>query len=328
MEAHMVGFSLSRDAILARRPFDKQALDLQDQAITLASRGLLFENWADANHHLEHIGYYRLTGYLYPFRVGGAGGDKDNFQAGTTFELIHDRYIFDRRLRILVLGAIEKIEIAVRAAISNSVSTRHGPHWFLERNHFAKPIWYHEEGFSIDRWHAGFLNQLKSQIGHGDDSRRDVFIRHYYDTYSEPEMPPCWMVFEAVSFGPISQCVKFLKHPEYKDLCEKFDLPHQILSSWLHSTSYIRNLCAHHSRLWNRVYTVTPTIPRRYRVDFGGSNNRTYAALLVIQLLLRCVWVGNSWADDLRTLIKRHPNLPLASMGFPDDWETKKAWAF
>lgn len=324
----MVGFFLSRDATLARKPFDKQALDLQDQAITLASRGLIFDDWAAANRHLEHIGYYRLTGYLYPFRRGGEGDDKDNFKTNTTFELVHDRYIFDRRLRILVLGAIEKIEIAVRAAISNSVSTRHGPHWYLEKKHFAQPIWYHERGFSIDRWHASFLRQLKNQIGHDDDLKRDDFIRHYYRTYSEPEMPPCWMVFEAVSFGPVSQCVKFLRHPEYREICDKFALPHQIFSSWLHSTSYIRNLCAHHSRLWNRVYTLKPVITRKHRSDFGGSNDRTYAALLVIQLLLSRVWEGNSWAEDLLSLTKRHPMIPLSSMGFPDDWESKKAWAF
>lgn len=313
---------------LARKPFNKQALDLQDQAITLASRGLVFEDWASANRHLEHIGYYRLTGYLHPFKLGGDGDDKENFKSGTTFELVHDRYIFDRRLRILVLGAIEKIEIAVRAAISNSVSTRHGPHWYLEKKYFAQPNWYHEKGFTIYKWHADFLSQLKKQIGHSADSRRDVFIRHYYETYSDPEMPPCWMVFEAISFGPISRCVKFLKHPEYKELCDKFDLQHQILSSWLHSTSYIRNLCAHHSRLWNRVYTLTPTIPRRHRADFGGSNTRTYAALLVIQLLLSRVSEESSWAIELRALIEGHPMIPLSSMGFPADWETKGVWKF
>ena len=94
-----------------------------------------------------------------------------------------------------------------------------------------------------------FIEDIQRQIGHQQDSRRDIFIKHYYNTYDDPPMPPCWMVFEVISFGSISHCLKFLKHPEYNDACIKFGLNHQILSSWFHSVSYIRNICAHHSRL-------------------------------------------------------------------------------
>src|SRR5580698_8803666 len=111
----MVGFSLPGTSILARSPFTKPALGLEDLAILLASRGLVFDNWAGSFDHLEHIGYYRFTGYLHPFRVGGAGPSAEYYKAGTTFEVVHDRYIFDRKLRLLVLEAVEKIEIAVRA---------------------------------------------------------------------------------------------------------------------------------------------------------------------------------------------------------------------
>jgi Abi-like protein len=84
---------------LARNPFTKPASGLEDLAILLAGRGLVFENWADSFSHLEHIGYYRFTGYLHPFKIGGAA---EYYLPGTTFELVHDRYIFDRKLRILV----------------------------------------------------------------------------------------------------------------------------------------------------------------------------------------------------------------------------------
>jgi abortive infection bacteriophage resistance protein len=68
MAAHMVGFSLPGATILARIPFAKPALGLEEQAILLASRGLVFENWAESFDHLQHIGYYRFTGYLHPFK--------------------------------------------------------------------------------------------------------------------------------------------------------------------------------------------------------------------------------------------------------------------
>jgi abortive infection bacteriophage resistance protein len=325
----MVGFSLPGITILARDPFTKPALGLEELAILLASRGLVFENWAASLSHLEHIGYYRFTGYLHPFKIGGDGPEAECYQPGTTFEIVHDRYIFDRKLRMLVLEAVEKIEIAVRAAISNSVASRHGPHWYMDQSNFGKPGYYHRtRPFDVGAWHQSFIEDIKRQIGHDHDDRRDIFIKHYYNKYDHPEMPPCWMVFEVISFGSISQCFKFLKHPEYGDVCAKFGLNHQILSSWLHAISYVRNLCAHHSRLWNRVLTIKPMIPNARRLQFNHQNDRIYSVLLAMQIMMQKIWSNNSWAEALRDLLDAHPNIPLNAMGFPDDWKMRKEWGF
>jgi len=328
MEAHMVGFSLPRITILARNPFRKPARELEDLTFLLATRGLKFDNWAEAHTHLEHIGYYRFTGYLRPFKIGGTGSDAENFKPGTSFELVHDQYIFDRKLRILILEAVEKIEIAARAAISDSVACRHGPHWYMDRNLFARPNYYHQRGrFDVMDWHANFIDDVKRQIGHGDPQRRDKFISHYYDTYDHPDMPPCWMVFEVITFGSISQCLKFLKSPECGSVCKKFGLNHQIISSWLHAISYVRNLCAHHSRLWNRALTIKPTISNAHRAAFGNCNDRIYAVLLTMQILLSRIWSNNEWAERLRDLIHAHPAIPIKLMGFPLNWEGLQEWS-
>lgn len=314
---------------MARNPFRKPARELGDLTFLLATRGLRFDNWAEAHAHLEHIGYYRFTGYLRPFKVGGAGADAENFKSGTKFEDVHDLYIFDRRLRILILEAVEKIEIAARSAISDAVACRYGPHWYMDRKYFERPKFYHPtKPFDIAEWHAAFMGDVKRQIGHDDPRRRDIFVEHYYDTYDAPAMPPCWMIFEVISFGSVSQCLKFLKHPEYADVCRKFALNHQTLSSWLHSISYVRNLCAHHSRLWNRVITIKPLIPTAHRIAFAGRNDRIYAALLAMQILLQRIWSNNEWAERLRILIGAHPGLPTSAMGFPSNWESLKEWKF
>jgi abortive infection bacteriophage resistance protein len=326
MEAHTVGFSLPKIATAPRVQFAKRALTIDVQARRLAERRLVFGNWAEAHEHLEHIGYYRFTGYLRPFRIGGAGADAEDFRAGTTFELVHDRYIFDRRLRLLALDAIEKIEIALRASISNSVAVRHGPHWFMDIRNFAKQNWYHARGFDLNEWHAEFIESVKKEIGHEQETRRHPFIKHYYDKYNDPELPPCWMVFEAMSFGSVSMCFKFLKHPEFQDTCKKFGLNHQVLSSWMHAISHCRNICAHHSRLWNRIFTIKPIIPIARKAEFNGGNDRLYAILLVLQIVLSKIWSTNHWAEDLRDLIAKHPDVPLADMGFPADWSQRPVW--
>ena len=295
----MVGFFLCWIATLARK-FTKRALDLQEQAILLASRRLVFQNWADAHTHLAHIGYYRFTGYLHPFKIGGDGPDAEEYRPGTTFELVHDRYVFDRKLRILIFEAIEKVEIAARSTVSNSLASRHGSHWYLDQKLFAKPTWLSKKAhLNLAKWHADFIADIQRQIGHAEEHRRDIFIKHYYNSYSDPDMPPCWMVFETISFGTISYCFKFLRQPECREICKAFGLNHQVLASWLHSISYVRNLCAHHSRVWNRRLTIKPIIPHALRIQFSNQNDRIYAVLLAIQIILRNIWGDNNWAERL-----------------------------
>ena len=116
---------------LPRIPFNKPPLSLPDQLTLLVARGLTVNDAADATHYLTHIGYYRFSGYALPFQVGGTGSDQHNFKPGVTFDNILDRYIFDRKLRLLVMDAVERIEISIRAALSNTIAARHGAHWYL-----------------------------------------------------------------------------------------------------------------------------------------------------------------------------------------------------
>ena len=116
---------------LPRIPFNKPPLSLADQLSLLISRGLTMSDPSDATHYLTHIGYYRLSGYALPFQIGGSGADRHNFKPGVTFDDILDRYVFDRKLRLLVMDAIERIEISVRAALSNILAPRHGAHWYM-----------------------------------------------------------------------------------------------------------------------------------------------------------------------------------------------------
>ena len=309
------GFSCPVSA-LPLIPFNKPPLNLPDQLGRLISRGLNVPDRATAAHYLCHIGYYRLSGYALPFQVGGTGPDRHDFKPGVTFDAILDRYVFDRKLRLLVMDAIERIEISVRAALSNVIAPRHGAHWYMSKVPFGR---------SFD--HARFIDDIKQQIGHAPASqkRRDIYIEHYYRTYSTPDMPPSWMVFESVSFGTISVAYANLAPPEFSAVCRGFGLPHPVLVSWLHSLNYVRNICAHHGRLWNRECRIKPMIARAYKAELTP-NARVYAQLVVMQILLAKIAPGNHWAIKLRDLLAEHPAVPVASMGFPADWRTRRIW--
>jgi abortive infection bacteriophage resistance protein len=269
---------------------------------------------AVAAHYLEHIGYYRLSGYALPFQKGGSGADRHDFKPGATFERILDRYNFDRKLRLAVMDAVERIEISIRSTMSNSISIRHGAHWYLKPN-----------VFNAQFNHAQFIEEVKDQIGHTNHRRRDVYIEHYYSKYSTPSMPPSWMVMESISLGTISRAYKNLLPSEFNPICHKIGLPHHVLSSWMHSLSYIRNICAHHSRLWNRECSIKPIAANAYKADLTP-NDRIYAQLVIMQILLQKIAPGNHWAQKLMDLLNEHPDVPLVSMGFPTDWSSRKVW--
>ncbi|MDX5595502.1 Abi family protein [Pseudovibrio sp. SPO723] len=92
-------------------PYQKPALDIDAQLNLLEQRGMILEDRARAEHYLGFIGYYRLSGYWFPFQYRDDGPDHDNFRPRTKFDRVLDRYVFDRRLRLLIMDAAERIEV-------------------------------------------------------------------------------------------------------------------------------------------------------------------------------------------------------------------------
>lgn len=91
--------------------YSKPALTFQEQAELLLRRGLIV-NQEELVKRLKVVSYYRLSGYLYPFR-----NSDDTFKPGTTFDQVWQRYTFDRYLRLLAMDAIDRLEIAVRTSL-------------------------------------------------------------------------------------------------------------------------------------------------------------------------------------------------------------------
>lgn len=177
----------------------KPALSIDQQLDLLISRGLTITDLAKARHYLNYIGYHRLTGYFPTFQQSHPGVKLHSFKNNVTFKDVLDVYIFDRELRLLVMDAIERIEVAFRASISNTMSEMHGPHWFMDKTHFVARF-----------KHAELLGKIKRETYHAsvtperNHSRREAFIHHYYETYCHPNLPPSWMVFEIMSLGTLS----------------------------------------------------------------------------------------------------------------------------
>jgi abortive infection bacteriophage resistance protein len=144
---------------------------------------------------------------------------------------------------------------------------------------------------------------------------------------------PAWMIFELTSLGSLSKIYKNLKMSQAKkDISTHFGVSNPyILESWMQSITYVRNICAHHSRLWNRILTIKPKVlskPTNQWISGSPPNDRTYYFLCCGLYLLKAINTRTRFVNQLKILLKRYPSLPIESMGFPDDWEDDKFWRY
>ena len=291
--------------------FSKPALSLPNLLAKLQARGLQVAAPGAALHHLRFVGYYRFSAYALPFQQASLPGKP--FLSGTTFEDVLGLYRFDRELRLLVNDAIERIEVAVRGVLVGEMSVRHGPHWFMEGRHSTPKYAY--------------IGQLLAKVERDTRASRETFIIHYRTKYTDPSLPPAWAMAENLTFGTLSYLFAALHTPERKAIAAPFGCDEQILHSWLHSLAYLRNLCAHHSRLWNRVFSIAPIIAKKHaRFLVHAQRNHFYALAVVLFELVQVAAPGTGWHDRLKALLTAHPGVSLPAMGFPANWHQEPFW--
>lgn len=296
---------------IARRTYNKPALTIADQITRLQAIGLAISNVAEAQRALRFIGYFRLKGYFLNFMPPQASGAPRQFNAGTTLKQVIDLYQFDRKLRVLVMDEIERLEVAIRAVICNELSLSHGPHWYLSQyeNLFAS---------SFDIY--GFLSKLNQ------DARRskDVFMRHYFNTYEIPWLPPSWVAAECLSFGKWSQLYEGLR-VQKNAIARRFNLPSDVFGSWLHSLTVLRNICAHHGRVWNRHYAIQPRVLRAHASHFTNLN-LFYTLAVIVRYMTQIVDSSSDFPARLKAVFRDHPAVSISQMGFPPGWANDPFW--
>jgi abortive infection bacteriophage resistance protein len=249
---------------------------------------------------------------MLPLKVSGS----EEFVEGTTFDDVLQLYLFDRELRLLIFDALERIEIAFRTQMSYQVAHFGGPFWFEDRNYFR----------DADRWRE-HLESVDAEIGRA----KEVFKDHFFKKYDEHERMPIWMTSEVLSLGLLSKIYRNLKMSEGKKrIARHFGLSNPIvLESWMQAITYVRNICAHHSRLWNRVLTVRPVYlgrPTNLWIADEPDNQKAYYFTCCVLYLLRSINPRTRFVVHLRGLIERYPKAKLSSMGFPEGWEVDAFW--
>jgi abortive infection bacteriophage resistance protein len=312
-------------------PYPKHATTIQEQLTKLESRGLEIADRDRAEHYLRYISYYRLVGYGLSLEEFDDNGNRlDQFKNGTSFEDILNLYVFDRELRVLVIDAIERIEVAARSVIVYVMSNAHSdPHWFMNNQLFmplAPPVCQPNQR-TFD--HSTFIGKVKrgtqynADAGSDREKVREKFIHHYYSKYNSPDLPPSWMIAEVLSMGVWSTVYEGLRiSRDRKDISKEFDLGPDTMQSWLHCLAYLRNLCAHHGRIYNRKLILPPKNDK----NTPGPDPHTFARYAALtHYFLEIIAPDSKWVDRLDVLMRKH-EVELFRLGFADNWRDNPFW--
>lgn len=297
--------------------FNKPPLSSAELVDLLVARGLVVDDRSLAREALFHIGYYRLAPYLRPFeRQGG----RHEIAPGTTFADVLSLYSFDRDLRLLAMDSLARIEIAFRAALSEVMSqVDSDSHWYTRPHYFAD------------------ANDFRVLQGNVAQALEQPFpaLQDYLRRYRTPELPPSWLMVEVLSIGQLNRVHKALKQPAHRRAVARgMGSTDTLLSSWLDVFVRLRNLAAHHERMWDVRLERYPQVPEGEAIEWPRhwdrlleeSGKTMYCVLSAVQSTLFTVSPTSPWAGELASLLAGR-ELERESMGFPADWTEDPFWA-
>ena len=283
----------------------------EEQLQVLNERGLLIENKAEALHTLEHHNYYRISAYRFPFQDA-----PDHFKKGTTFAQLWELYCFDRALRQLTNEACKALEISVRARWAHVLGGKYGAHAYENPSVFRSGSFYQNN-----------LSRLDEELNRS----QEAFISHYR-TQHNLQRPPIWAACEVMSFGLLSRfydCI--LRMRDKKEIASTYQLSVSGFRSLLQQSVYLRNLSAHHSRLWNRRLTVNLSLPTKQPAGIISSLNltdvkRIYNSLILLGHIHSLIAPKSDWKQRLQSHLETLNGPSHSDMGFPNDWRERDFW--
>ena len=314
-------------------PFDQQ-LNL------LESRGLLIPDKRRALAELKRIGYYRLSAYWYPYRELPENGQpvtatvrrRDSFIAGATFDHALALYTFDEKLRAILMQGVEILEITLRVQIGYHLG-KIDPFAHLAPQHLS--AYAREERGGGETHHEHWLRKYRERC---TESATEDYVRHFHEKY-EGELP-IWVATEIMNFGALVRLLQFLPESVQTTVARTFGVQRaKDFSSWCRSLNVVRNHCAHHARLWNRVFPYPPSKVQPNRVSENirhlakipdADRARVYYLAALLASMIRTAVPSSNWPRTTMSTVRKFPEVPqftVATMGFPEGWDDLPLWS-
>lgn len=293
--------------------YPKRILTIAQQIQAYIDAGMKVSSVSEAEHALKTIGYYRLRGYCFHLYDNSA----KQYLPGTDFNDIVKLYRFDTELSHTLFKMLSKLEVALRARlvqallVSNDALILNDPSAFSDK----KMYWQNQ-------------STISAEIARSND----VFIKHNFDHHDGAI--PLWAAVEIMSFGTLSKVIKNLRTgvgsafsvlaDDYKYISangNEVKPSKNMLSSWIHAVSVLRNMCAHNSRIYNRAISTSPELITTDVITPKPQYNGLYQVLLAMKYLRPSDEDWNSFYSELQALFGRYGAIiDLVRMNFPVDW--------
>lgn len=307
---------------------NKPSRSIDEQLRLLISRGMIFRDVTNAKQWLARISYYRLKGYWWSMQDDFVN---HHFKDGSVFEDVIDRYLFDKELKVILFRAIETLEIALRTKMIYHMSQAYGGLWYLDPTLSNNPT-----------LHLGHLLHLQDEF----KMSGEVFVKDFLQKhpnhlsrgqrgYQSDQDPDAWIILEVATLGELSKWYKNISHqlPAKSKIANEFGFNlHSELSSWLEAIVYIRNIVAHHSRLWGRNMVKRPSTlsnalnPWLGRPLTALEEKRAFNLISALLYMCEAIESDNRLRKDVYLLMWKYRRLPVHGLGFSNDWREHPLW--
>ena len=281
---------------------------IQEQIEILKSRGLIIENETAAKSFLLENNYYRISGYSLTLRTN------DIFHEGATFENIIDIYNFDHELRHILLKYTEIIEVKLKSAFAYKFPEKYGATGYLNPNNFTDPMKHQEIILKAEK--------LKIQrLPH------EAYLKHFINDLQENV--PLWAYVDLFSISDISLLYKISTDDIKKSIALTFNIEEQkykLLENFMHSVTILRNLCAHDSRIYNRLFEQKPKLSSKekelliIKEDGTVDNEHLFSFILIMKRLLNQDQF-KSMLNEIASLSQKINFVNMEYYGFPNNWQ-------
>ena len=228
---------------MGNKVFAKLYKSVSEQVQQFADRGMVIDIPVDeAAEVLRSITYYRFSGYALPFRDAASGMYTNDLKFSDVVAL----YRFDGRLRELVGNALGAVEVTLRTILADEFSAKYGPLGYLDAANFAPKSGYETTIAIVER-----------EFGRSKQPCAEHFKTEYVN-------PPFWAAVDVTTFGSVSNLLKELKRDDQNAVSTHYGLRGDYLASYMHHATVLRNLCAHHCRVFDFPYSKLKTPPQEF----------------------------------------------------------------
>lgn len=287
------GILYTREAYMVKNP-----TSYKEQVEILKSRNIIISDEEFCIDVLSQLNYYRLTSYMLPFKADSG------VYSNITFEKVYGIYEFDRKLRSLLLGILEEIEILLRAKIAYYHAHQYGSLGYLNSSNYNT---HHN--------HEVFSENFEKLI---HKNKENLFVKHHINNKSGEF--PIWVAVELFPFGMLSRFYADM-HSKDKRLIatENFDIGSEQLESWLLCLSTLRNRCAHFMRLY---YYNLNKWPKNTRSSDYQLRNTIFDYIYIMKYFYTSADKWRTHTTNIHALLDEHEEyIELRHIGFPENWE-------